>query len=100
MKAWIRRNWHWLLLALLVLVLGMVLGWRLAVLLALGVAGGKAGQSIHDARRQLDEAQRMREAQGEEIRGVREELERRAKETDEMINQYYRQKGGPRDETD
>lgn len=95
-KNWIRRNWHWLLLVVLVLALGTVLGWRLAMLLALGVAGGCAGYNINDARRQLDEARRAREAQGEEMRGVREDLERRAEETDKMIDEYYRKKGGPR----
>lgn len=100
MKAWIRRHWHWLLLALLVLVLGTVIGWRLAAMFALGLAGGKAGHSINDARRQLDEAQRAREAQGDEIRGVRDDLERRAEETDQIINEYYRQKGGPHDEAE
>ena len=75
--------------ALALIILGVTLGWRLAALLGVGAAGGSAASV-------LIEAQRRREVEAQRLRMERQALEDRAKQTDQMINDYYKHRGGTR----
>lgn len=86
---WIRRHWLWILGALVLVIIGARLGWRLAALLGVGAtAGGGA--------KQLQSRQKEREVAGKRLEKERQDLQEEAAETDGMINDYYRRKGGPR----
>jgi hypothetical protein len=76
--------------ALVLIAVGMLAGWKLAGLLGIGLAGGSAAK-------QLEGNQRRRETEGKRLEQERQELQEEAKDTDAMINRYYRQRGGPHD---
>jgi hypothetical protein len=76
--------------ALVLIAVGMLAGWKLAGLLGIGLAGGSA-------EKQLEGNQRRRETEGKRLEQERQELQEEAKDTDAMINRYYRQRGGPHD---
>lgn len=88
-QAWLTKAWPWLLGALLLILCGMFAGWKLAGLLGIGLAGGGAAT-------QLEGNQRRREAEGKRLDQERHDLQGKIKETDNMINDYYKQKGGPK----
>lgn len=89
--AWIRRHWLWLVIALALLAVGLIWGWKLAAKLGgtIAVGGGTA--------KQLTGRQKEREAEGKRLEKERQNLQEEAKDTDAMINRYYRQRGGPHD---
>ena len=74
----------------MLIAVGMLAGWKLAGLLGIGLAGGSAAK-------QLEGNQRRRETEGKRLEQERQELQEEAKDTDAMINRYYRQRGGPHD---
>jgi len=78
--------------ALALLIVGIVCGWRWALVLAGGTGGAAAG----GAAKQLTERQKEREAEGKRLEQERQDLREEAKQTDQMIDAYYRRKGGPR----
>ena len=88
--AWIRRHWLWLVIALALLAVGLIWGWKLAAKLGgtIAVGGGTA--------KQLTGRQGQREAEGRRLKQERHDLRGEAAETDQMIDNYYRRKGGPR----
>ena len=89
-KTWLKTNWFWLVpVVIAVLYLGLRVGWWLAGLLGGGAAAGEAVKAITDN-------QRRREAEGKRLDRERHDLLEEAKETDQMITDYYRRKGGPR----
>jgi len=90
LRTWLCRWWPWLLGALVLIAVGMLAGWKLAGLLGIGLAGGSAAK-------QLEGNQRRRETEGKRLEQERQELQEEAKDTDAMINRYYRQRGGPHD---
>jgi len=75
--------------ALVLIAVGMLAGWKLAGLLGIGLAGGSAAK-------QLEGNQRRRETEGKRLEQERQDLREEAKQTDQMIDAYYRRKGGPR----
>jgi hypothetical protein len=86
---WIRRHWLWILGAIVLIIIGVRLGWGLAVLLGAGATTGGAAST-------LTERQKQREAEGQRLDRERQDLREEAKQTDQMIDAYYRRKGGPR----
>lgn len=70
----------------MILILGAVAGWRLAVLLGIGGIAGGAGKALGETQR--------RAIEGQQLKQERQSLEDRAKETDAMIDDYYRKKRG------
>jgi hypothetical protein len=84
---WIRKYWLWILGVLALIVLGAVSGWKLAALLGVGGVAGSAGKA-------LGEAQKRREIEARQLERERQSLEDRAKDTDQMIDDYYRRKRG------
>lgn len=90
LKTWLRTNGIWLVPVLIaVLYLGIRVGWWLAGILGGGAAAGGAVKAITDS-------QRRREAEGQRLDQERHDLQEEAAETDGMINDYYRRRGGPR----
>ncbi len=87
MKAWIRANWTWLALLVAVLLLGIWSGWKLAVALGIGLVSGGAAT-------RLDDNHKERAAQGAELERQRQDLDKRKEQTDQMIDDYFRGKGG------
>ena len=94
MKEWVRRYRWWLIAAatVIVLAIGGWIGWKWA-LAVFGVAGAGAGGAV----KQIIERQEERETEGKRLEQERQELQEEAKDTDAMINRYYRQRGGPHD---
>lgn len=90
LMTWLKTNWIWLVpVVIVVLYLGIRVGWWLAGILGGGAAAGGAVKAITDN-------QRRREAEGQRLDQERQDIENSAKETDAMIDNYYRRKGGPR----
>lgn len=90
LKTWLRINWIWLVpVVIAVLYLGIRVGWWLAGILGGGAAAGGAVKA-------LGENRKRREAEGKRLEKERHDLQEEAAETDGMINDYYRRKGGPR----
>lgn len=87
---WARKNWPWIALAVALIAVGMRWGWKLAAKLGgtIAVGGGAA--------KQLQGRQKGREAEGQRLDRERQDLREEAKQTDQMIDAYYRRKGGPR----
>lgn len=86
---WIRGHWLWIAGAITLVVIGIRWGWRLAALLGVGGTTGGAASALGDN-------QRRREAEGQQLDARRQDLEGRAKETGQMIDAYYKNKGGPK----
>jgi len=84
---WIRKYWLWILGVLALIVLGAVSGWKLAALLGVGGIARGVGKA-------LGNAQKRREAEAQRLEQERQSLEDRARETDAMIDDYYRKKRG------
>lgn len=84
---WLCEHWLWVLGLVALLIVGIVAGWRLAALLGVGGIAGSAGKVI-------GEVQKRREIEGRRLDQERHELKERAKETDAMIDNYYRKKRG------
>lgn len=89
-RVWIRSNWLWVVpVALAVLYVGARLGWWFAALLGSGAAAG--GTAAHLRKNQV---QRRKEA--ERLAQERADIEKSARETDEMIQEYRRGRGDRR----
>ena len=88
--SWARKNWLWIALAIALIAVGMRWGWKLAAKLGgiIAVGGGAA--------KQLMGWQKEREIAGLRLDRERQDLREEAKQTDQMITDYYRRKGGPR----
>jgi len=84
---WIRKYWLWIVGVLALFIVGAIAGWRLAALLGAGGVAGSAGKA-------LGEAQKRREIEARQLERERQSLEDRAKDTDQMIDDYYRRKRG------
>lgn len=84
---WIRKYWPWIVGVLILFIIGAVAGWRLAALLGAGGVVGGAGKA-------LGETQKQREKEAQQLEQERKALEDKAKETDAMIDDYYRKKRG------
>lgn len=86
--SWARKNWLWIVLALVLIAVGMRWGWKLAAKLGgvIAVGGGA---------KQLQGRQKEREAEGQRLEKERQDFRDEAKETDQMIDSYYKRKGGP-----
>lgn len=87
---WARKNWLWIALTVALIAVGMRWGWKLAAKLGATVAVGGG------AAKQLTGRQGQREAEGRRLKQERHDLRGEAAETDQMIDNYYRRKGGPR----
>ena len=79
----IRKWWPWILGAVILVICGMIAGWKLAGLLTLGLGGGVAAKQLG-----------VFGAGGCRLEQERQSLEDRARETDAMIDDYYRKKRG------
>lgn len=89
-RVWIRSNWLWVVpVALAVLYVGARLGWWFAALLGGGAAAG--GTAAH-----LRENQVRRRKEAERLAQERADIEKSARETDEMIQEYRRGRGDRR----
>lgn len=88
--SWARKNWLWIALAVALIAVGVRWGWKLAAKLGgtIAVGGGAA--------KQLQGRQKRREAEGQRLDQERHDLQEEAAETDGLINDYYKRKGGPR----
>lgn len=84
---WIRKYWLWVFAVLALIILGVVSGWKLAALLGVGGIAGGAGKA-------LNESQKQREKEAQQLKQERQSLEDRARGTDAMIDDYYRKKRG------
>ena len=89
LRTWLCRWWPWLLGALVLIAVGMLAGWKLAGLLGIGLAGGSAAK-------QLEGNQRRRETEGKRLEQDRKDLQSEAKNTDAMVDSYYKRRGGNR----
>ncbi len=87
---WIRKYWLWILGVLALIVLGAVSGWKLAALLGVGGIAGGVGKA-------LGNAQKRREAEAQRLEQERQSLEDRAHDTDQMVEKYYRRRGGSKE---
>lgn len=88
--AFVRKNLKWIVIGILLVIIGICLGWRIAGRLAAGglVIGGAATGLVQAHTRRNREARRLARE--------RADIEKSARETDEMIQEYRRGRGDRR----
>lgn len=85
--AFVRKNLKWIVIGIVVVIIGIGIGWRLAGLVGGGLLVGGAATGLAK-----NQSQRKREA--ERLAEERRNTEESAKQTDEMIQDYRRKRGG------